>query len=180
MSIVLVIAIIFCYRLFRRRNDRLPLPPGPKGLPLVGNIFDLPPPGRAEYLHWLEHKEKYGPLSSITVLGQPMIAIHDKTAADVILEKTSLKTSGRPKFTFANECGFNDLLPIRQYDAESKRHRKFIHQYLGTKKAVSAFDMIQDVESRRLLLNTLNDPDNIVEHFKKLVSNQSYQSKYVC
>lgn len=37
-----------------------PLPPGPKGLPLVGNLSDLPKPGVLEAHHWLKHKELYG------------------------------------------------------------------------------------------------------------------------
>lgn len=37
-----------------------PLPPGPKGLPLIGNITDLPPPGEVEARHWLKHKQLYG------------------------------------------------------------------------------------------------------------------------
>lgn len=39
---------------------RKPLPPGPKGLPLIGNLNDMPPPGVLEAHHWLKHKELYG------------------------------------------------------------------------------------------------------------------------
>lgn len=41
---------------------RKPLPPGPKGLPLIGNLKDMPPPGVLEAHHWLKHKELYGGL----------------------------------------------------------------------------------------------------------------------
>lgn len=36
-----IAAIVFLYAA-RRRKDKLPLPPGPKKLPLVGNMFDMP------------------------------------------------------------------------------------------------------------------------------------------
>lgn len=35
-----------------------PFPPGPRGWPLIGNIFDLPPRGNP--LPWLEYKDAYG------------------------------------------------------------------------------------------------------------------------
>lgn len=41
-------------------KDSAPLPPGPKALPLVGNIRDLPPGGAREWEHWLKHKDLYG------------------------------------------------------------------------------------------------------------------------
>lgn len=89
---------------FQSRAARtLPLPPGPKGLPLVGNVNDLPPIGAVDYQHWLQFKERYGSLSSLTIMGQTMIIIHDKTVALELMEKRASRHSGRPSMKFAME-----------------------------------------------------------------------------
>ncbi|KAJ6441362.1 OrdA [Purpureocillium lavendulum] len=166
--IVIIILVVVLIRICRRRKGNFP--PGPRPFPLVGNIRDLPTTGEAEYLHWLRHKETYGPLSSVVVLGQPLVIIHDRKAAEDLLERTSLKTSGRPRQPFAAQCGFNEMLPGLQYDVKSKRHRKFMHQQLGTKTAAQRFSRIQDVESERLLLRILSEPQNLINHYKKETS----------
>ncbi|EHK24794.1 uncharacterized protein TRIVIDRAFT_190045 [Trichoderma virens Gv29-8] len=144
----------------------LNLPPGPKPLPILGNILDLPPSGTPEFQHWLKFKDLYGPISSITVLGQTMVFLHDKQAAYDILGKMSLKTSSRPKSVFAFElCGFQNFTSGRQYDATFRLHRKFMHQQAGTKLVAARFNGIQDVESRRLLKRILGSPKSLVKHF---------------
>jgi hypothetical protein len=98
--------ILFIYLVSQYINDqqrRKRLPPGPKALPLVGNIADLPLRGAPEWEHWLKHKDVYGPLSSVTVFGQTMIIIHDENLAFELMEKRSSKHSSRPHLEFANE-----------------------------------------------------------------------------
>ena len=60
--IVLVgLAVFYAVGRSRRvRTSLLPLPPGPKGIPLLGNINDLPGPGILECYHWAKHKDLYG------------------------------------------------------------------------------------------------------------------------
>lgn len=41
------------------KKKQLPLPPGPKRKPLIGNLLDLPQ-GELDWLHWLKHKDLYG------------------------------------------------------------------------------------------------------------------------
>ncbi|KAK2000491.1 cytochrome P450 [Colletotrichum falcatum] len=153
--------------MFFRKPTGTPLPPGPRGLPVLGNIRDLPEPGKAEYQHWVKFKDAYGPLSSVTVAGQTLVLVHDEEAVFHLLERSSLKTSNRPTQPFAiDHCGFGSFLPVLQYGSRFRHHRKLVHQVIGTKKSASEFRHVQDVESRRFLLRILNTPENLMTHSK--------------
>jgi hypothetical protein len=63
MNLVLGAVLIYIVKaLLTHRKYAGPLPPGPVGKPIVGNISDLPPPGAQDWMHWLKHKELYGKL----------------------------------------------------------------------------------------------------------------------
>ncbi|KAK1565840.1 cytochrome P450 [Colletotrichum navitas] len=155
------------YYMFFRRPTGSPLPPGPRGLPIFGNVRDLPPSGKAEYQYWVKFKDTYGPVSSVTVAGQTIVLIHDEEAALHLLERNSIKTSNRPTQPFANDhCGFGVFLPALQYGPRFRQHRKLVHQVLGTTKSVSEFRNVQYVESRRFLFRILNTPNDLMTRAK--------------
>jgi hypothetical protein len=87
-----------------RSKPKIPLPPGPRGLPLLGNVNDMPKDdGSLGSDHWLKHKDLYGPLSSVTVLGQTMIIINDEHIALEMLRDRAAKHSDRPHQIFSGE-----------------------------------------------------------------------------
>lgn len=67
LAMSLGIGLAFVYLIAKilglSNSNHPPLPPGPKGIPLVGNLNDLPQPGVLESEHWLKFKELYGSLS---------------------------------------------------------------------------------------------------------------------
>lgn len=103
LQIALALCLLYVSkRLFLdRKAASLPPPPGPKKLPVLGNITDLPVAGTPEYKHWLKHKDQYGPISSISALGLTMVIVHDKGMALDLLEKRGSTNSGRPPMKFA-------------------------------------------------------------------------------
>ncbi|PYH45575.1 cytochrome P450 [Aspergillus saccharolyticus JOP 1030-1] len=150
------------------RKPSAPLPPGPLPLPLVGNLRDLPAPDSPDWLHWLKHKDVYGPISTVTVLGQRLIILNDAKLALELLEKRSAVHSDRPKMPFAELAGWGDGLVILPYASKFKAYRKHLHREIGSKASIARFHALQEVETRRFLFRLINTPEELVGHIRKL------------
>ncbi|KAG9564067.1 putative cytochrome P450, partial [Aureobasidium melanogenum] len=141
-----------------RKGNKLPLPPGPRGLPLLGNLTDLPNGSIPEFQHWLKHKDAYGPLSSVTVLGQTMVLIHDaKIAHELLVERANIH-SGRPKLKFGFDLvGWNRVMAGKQCNATFKLYRRYTHQQLGSKASVERYNEVQETAVARFLWRVRQD-----------------------
>ncbi|PHH61031.1 hypothetical protein CDD81_853 [Ophiocordyceps australis] len=171
VAIALLSYLAYRHGRFFSKPAGLGLPPGPRGIPLVGSIMDLAPRGVPDFLHWLKHKDSFGPVSSLTVMGQTLIICHDKEAANEILHKNSAKTAARPAMGCAQRlCGFDRLMPFQQYDQAHRQARKMMYQQFGTRALASQFDHVQKMEARRFLLRLLQTPDDWMQHLQTMTA----------
>ncbi|KAF4422100.1 O-methylsterigmatocystin oxidoreductase [Fusarium acutatum] len=173
-SLILVTAILaslsFLLVKHVQRPKKPPLPPGPKGLPLLGNIRDLPPPGTLEWPHWQSHKEKYGPITSVSVLGQHFVLLHDKQVIMDLLETRAMKSASRPKLVFAGDIvGYDGVMGLMPYNRTFRMHRKLTATQVSP-KSITRFEAIQEQEIVRLLKKLHQDPDshNLPDHLNQV------------
>ncbi|KAH8105630.1 cytochrome P450 [Phellopilus nigrolimitatus] len=149
--------------------DHPPLPPGPKPKPIVGNLLDLPPPGTYEWLHWAKHKELYGPISSVTVMGQTIIILNELELANELLDKMSAVYSDRPVLVFGGiMVGWENALPLLRYGERFRMIRKTLHHTIGSNFAMRKYYDIEEREVRRFLLKVLLKPEELSEHVRNL------------
>ncbi|KAJ4145282.1 hypothetical protein LMH87_004137 [Akanthomyces muscarius] len=164
------IALFLASRLFfpGKSGGRHVLPPGPARLPFIGNLLDMPPPGVPEFQHWLKHKERYGSVSSVTVMGQTIVILHSKEAARFILDKYSKSTASRPHMEFGhNMCGYDNLLPVQKSeDGSYRRRRQLVHQQLGTPAASERYKDVHEQHAGELLQQVLDSPERLMDHLK--------------
>ncbi|KAH8689750.1 putative cytochrome P450 oxidoreductase OrdA-like protein [Phaeosphaeriaceae sp. PMI808] len=168
-ALVAIFALLV-YQTVGKRKTACHLPPGPKPLPIVGNVLDLPPKGIPEFQHWFKHKDHFGPISSVNVMGLPLIIFHDKDAAYAVMGKKAQKTSARPQLNFATLAGFENFLITHQYDEKYRLHRKMVHQEIGTKGLSAGFQPIQEKEALQFVLQTFNNPEKMMVYLKTLAA----------
>ncbi|KAB8208718.1 cytochrome P450 [Aspergillus parasiticus] len=143
------------------------LPPGPRPKPMIGNLLDLPPPGALDWLHWLKHKELYGPISSVTIFGQTIIIINGHRVANELMEKRSGVHSSRPHVPIAELAGWQYTLGFVPYDSRLRAYRRALHQEMGNATSISKYHNILDMETHRLLFRILKTPDCLMQHLRK-------------
>ncbi|KAJ6451283.1 cytochrome P450 [Mycena sanguinolenta] len=164
--IMTVAAITVAYSLRRRRAP--PLPPGPWGLPVVGNILDLPTTNA--WLHFAKLGEVWGEILSLTVPGQTMIIVNSLQIAEDLLETHGANFSERPVMPMAGELiGFNNVLPMVQYGDRVKQERKLFHKLFGSSPSITTqFGPLLTSEVHKFLQNVLDKPEDVLNQIERL------------
>lgn len=101
-------------------GSSLPLPPGPKGLPLIGNVLQLPK--SHAFLLWQRWSKTYGPFFRLNVLGMNVVVLHTYKSAQDLLARRGARYSDRPRLVLAGELACKGMqLLLLQYNAKFKR-----------------------------------------------------------
>ncbi|KAJ3522356.1 hypothetical protein NM688_g8885 [Phlebia brevispora] len=164
----LVLAAVAAYLLtqvVRNNRQRLPLPPGPKGLPFIGNVLDMPKEKESE--KFTEWRHLYGDIVSLRLFGQTMIILNSPKVAVEMLERKSSIYSDRPRMEFGGEMvGWNQTLVLTPYGERFRSYRRFVHQLIGGKQQIKRFHSLMESESRKFLKRLLHTPEQVQAHIR--------------
>ncbi|KIY64740.1 cytochrome P450 [Cylindrobasidium torrendii FP15055 ss-10] len=142
-------------------------PPGPPGLPIVGNALDIPTD--RQWLKFDDWRREYGDIIRITVLGQPQIILSSLKVAKDLLDSRGSIYSDRPPAVMAGELvGWNRGLG---YPATQMQFRRAFHRFMGPKACEQAeLREMLERENISLLRKLLEDPAEFSDHVRRRVA----------
>ncbi|KAJ8690937.1 hypothetical protein PTI98_010555 [Pleurotus ostreatus] len=154
----------------RWRSNRLPLPPGPRGYPIIGNLLDMP--SEHQWVKYHEWSKKYNSdIIYLNVLGSPIVVLNSYKAANDLLGVRSALYSDRPLSTMLNELlGWKTLLSFLPYGHAWRARRRAFWQEFNSLKRSTNHRPKQLWYSRDLLRRLLEDPKRFLHHIDYTLS----------
>ncbi|KAI0774796.1 cytochrome P450 [Trametes elegans] len=146
----------------RSHRRKTPLPPGPRGLPLLGNILDFP---RSNFgMKFSEMAVRYGNVMHLKLFGQSTVVLGSYQTAIDLLEKRSGIYSDRPRSAMADLSGVTGwiLVPM-PYTAKWRLHRRSIVQSFNP-AAIQSYHPILTATTNKLLRDLSATPHKFIEH----------------
>ncbi|PIL34529.1 cytochrome P450 [Ganoderma sinense ZZ0214-1] len=166
LFITVIVIVAISWRIFARR--RWNLPPGPKTLPVAGNVFQV---SRGyEWLQYARWGKEYGPIFCLSFFGERVIVLNSQQAAADILEKNMNIYSDRPRnMVMASELiGWNRALALNSGGPQHRKFRRLLNKSLNA-AAVHDYRSLQEESALDLVRLLLEAPQDFLKHIRTTV-----------
>lgn len=150
-------------------SRRKHLPPGPKGLPFIGNLFDIADSElvRGKAREWCR---EYGDIFYTKIGGTDYIWLSSPQAVRDLMDKKSGIYSSRSPAPFAQDVASGGKRQLfMPYGPEWRNLRKTSHALLNSTSAAK-YQPIQDFESKQLMRDLLVTPADFYQHNRRYSS----------
>ncbi|KAK0185483.1 cytochrome P450 [Armillaria mellea] len=142
-------------------------PPGPRGLPFIGNAFDMPTD--KPWLILGRWGETYGDVCSATVFGQTFVILNSFETAVDLLDKRGSAYSERPHFTMGGDMvGWKSTLGLLPNGSVLRKQRKLMHSIFGA-HIVGKLHKVQEATALQLVRNLMDTPDKFDHHISRRI-----------
>ncbi|CAE7154188.1 unnamed protein product [Rhizoctonia solani] len=164
------LALVLLWRWMRR--PKFHHPPSPASLPIVGNLFSIPPDHEHVAFAKLGEQLK-SDIVFLDIFGHKLLILNSAKAAIELLEKRSALYSDRPVIPMIVEPGLMNWsrnVSIIGYGDIWRHYRRIMGNWLNT-RAVTQFNSLQERQARwllqRLLSVTAAGHTQLFEHVKE-------------
>ncbi|KAI0259754.1 cytochrome P450 [Gloeopeniophorella convolvens] len=160
---LLASSVLFSIYTYRRR---LPYPPGPNRLPVIGNLLDIP--SREEWVLYKKWSDKYGSdVVHVDVVGSHIVVLNSVKASKQLLEKRSSIYSDRPPLVALLEfIGMTYRIGLLPYDKNWRYLRHKFHLNFHP-TAAKAYEPLEQQAVHQLLRSLLTKPDGFLQHLRQ-------------
>ncbi|KAL2337553.1 hypothetical protein Fmac_011999 [Flemingia macrophylla] len=151
LLLCLSLPIFFLFLIQNLRNLKKPsLPPGPKGLPLIGNLHQLD--NSILCLQFWQLSKKYGPIFSLRLGLRQAIVISSPKLAKEIFKNHDLQFCGRPKQLAQQKLSYNGSeMVFSPYNEYWREIRKICVAHIFSSKRLSTFYSIREFEVKHMI-----------------------------
>ncbi|MED6170196.1 hypothetical protein PIB30_028582 [Stylosanthes scabra] len=147
LRLTLPLILFFLFQKQRTLKNKA-LPPGPRGLPIIGNLHQLD--NSSLYLQLFELSKKYGPIFSLQLGLKPAIIISSPKLAEEALKNHDREFSGRPSLIGPQKLTYNGLsMSFSPYNQYWREIRKTFVAHILSSKRVSSFSSIRTFEVKQ-------------------------------
>ncbi|KAJ3871066.1 cytochrome P450 [Lentinula edodes] len=159
--------------------ERRKMPPGPLGIPILGNLFQMPT--QIPWIYFQKFSQSYGqhtpfpryprwPIISFNVVGHTVVVLNSHKSAYELLELRSTLYSDRPRFIMAGEllCG-GIMLSFISYGGLFRRMRRACNNTFGQHSS-KQFQPLQEAEAVQLIIELASHPTAWEEIIKRSTS----------
>ncbi|TFL03965.1 cytochrome P450 [Pterulicium gracile] len=158
---VLAVAAIFLPMLRRKRKK---YPPGPAGLPIIGNMFDMP--SQFQWITFANWSKDYGsPVVHARIFGQSVVVLNSHQSVNDLLEKRSSLYSDRPRSIMFQEIMALGTwsLPFMGYGPAWRIQRQMFHSSFHP-NTVSSYRPVSTECTRKFLRQLHESPEKFRDH----------------
>ncbi|KIK96538.1 hypothetical protein PAXRUDRAFT_300373 [Paxillus rubicundulus Ve08.2h10] len=156
ISLVAVRSIIRRLVLNKPRERGLPLPPGPRPLPILGNVLSLD--GSEPWKTYAAWGAIYGDIIYTRLLDQEFIILNSQSDVVELFEKRSQKYSDRPFIATLEPFGWDRNLAFAPYGDHWRLSRRIFHQTFRAEASLHLRPM-QLTKVREMVTNIFDDPN---------------------
>ncbi|XP_065880310.1 6,7,8-trihydroxycoumarin synthase-like [Euphorbia lathyris] len=145
----LPIILIFLTQNHKTKTN-LHLPPGPRGLPIIGNLHQLD--NSTLHHHLWKLSEKFGPLMSLRLGSLKVLVVSSAETAKQVLKTHDLIFCSRPSFIGQQKLSYNGLdLAFAPYDSYWREIRKICVVHLFNSNRVQSFRPVREFEVSHMI-----------------------------
>jgi hypothetical protein len=173
VPLLVTLVLYFLLRDPRRKH----MPPGPQGLPIIGNIHQLPQTDEVSQVI-IDWAKQYGEIFRIRLGMTDYIYLNTPEAVKELMDKRSNIYSSRHEMPMAlDTVSDGNRMLFMGYTKQWRDLRKIMHSILTATQAIN-YQPIQMYETRQMCIDLLDSPEELYNHTRRYTTSVVMQVAY--